>query len=79
MTTEDKPMHMIVNCETHEVTYVPFTDEEIAQKEADYQAELAQKQQALVEAEAKEQNKTSAIAKLTALGLTEEEAATIVL
>jgi hypothetical protein len=74
MTTEDKPMHMIVNCETHEVTYVPFTDEEIAQREVEYETELALKAEAAAEAEAKEQAKISAVAKLAGLGLTEEEA-----
>lgn len=68
-----------VNCETGEQIERPMTEEELAvhleaQKQAKaeweaHQAELA----------AKEQVKTSALAKLAALGLTEEEAATLVI
>lgn len=78
MAKEDRPMHMIVNCETHEVTYVPFTDEEIAQREADYQAELAMKAAAEAEAQAKAEAKASALIKLQELGLTEQEAVALI-
>lgn len=75
--TEDRPQHMIINCETHEVTYVPFTDEEVAEREAAYEAELAMKAQAQAEEEAKAAAKASAEAKLAALGLTAEEIAAL--
>jgi hypothetical protein len=68
---------LIVDCSTGEETLVPLTDDEIAdlenlQKEAD---ERRAAQQA--ELEALETAKASALAKLTALGLTEEEAKAI--
>jgi len=77
MTTTERPKHHIVNCETGEVTVREFTDEEIEQA-AKTATELAE-QRAILEATEKAQAeaKTSAIAKLAALGLTEEEAKAI--
>lgn len=77
MTTTERPKHHIVNCETGEVTVRDFTDEEIEQA-AQTALELAE-QRAILEATEKAQAeaKASAIAKLAALGLTEEEAAAI--
>lgn len=73
MATE-KPQHYIVNCETGETTIVDFTDEEIAQFQA--MAEQDNADRAIREAEdlARAEAKASALAKLTALGLTTEEA-----
>jgi hypothetical protein len=64
----------IMNCETGEITIEPLTEEEIADRErmAIESAERWAKFQA--EIEAKAEAKASALAKLTALGLTEEEA-----
>jgi hypothetical protein len=60
-----------VNCATGEVTERPLTGEEIAQREADAQAEAAKKHeedaQAAADAEAK-------AALLTKLGITADEA-----
>lgn len=73
----DTPTKVIVDCSTGEQSIVPFTAEEIAQLEkdrADFEAERAK---AEAEAQAKAEAKASALAKLTALGLTEEEAAAI--
>jgi hypothetical protein len=67
----------IINCETNEVEIVPLTAEEIAQHEADAIAFAEQKAQEEAEAEAKAEAKASALAKLTALGLTEDEAKAI--
>ena len=60
------------------VQTIPFTEEEIAQAEADAiaHAELVAQQQA--EAQAKAEAKASAESKLAALGLTPEEVAAIV-
>ena len=78
MTTEI-PMKTVANCTTGEVTIVPLSAEEIAQAakdKAEFEAREAQRE---AEAQAKAEVKASALAKLEALGLTEEEAATIVL
>ena len=70
----DTPMKLIVNCETGEQTLEPLTTEEIAEMEA--QAIEAEARRAAEEEanQIKAELKASAIAKLAALGLTEEEA-----
>ena len=70
---------LVVNCSTGVTTEVELTADEIAQREID--AVVFAEQEALreAEAEAKAEAKASALAKLQTLGLTEEEAATIVL
>lgn len=75
MTTT--PTKLIVDCSTGEQTIVPFTAEEIAQAEKDRIAWEAEKAKTEAEAQAKAETKASALAKLAALGLTEEEAAAI--
>lgn len=69
----------IVDCSTGESTVVPMTAEEITQLEADQAAAQASQLAAQEEAAAKAEVKASALAKLAALGLTEEEAATLVI
>lgn len=64
---------LVVNCETGEQTIVPLTEEEIAQREIDIAEATARRERELAEIEAKAVAKASAIAKLTALGLTEDE------
>lgn len=68
---------IVVNCETGEQTIVPLTAEELAQREAD--AVVAAQAQA--EREAAQASidaaRDSAIAKLIAVGLTEEEIAAL--
>ena len=78
MTTTERPQHHIINCTTGETTVVDFTDEEIAQFVAMAAQEDADR--AIREASdlARAEAKASALAKLTALGLTEEEARAIV-
>lgn len=69
---------IVVNCETGEQTSVEFTAEEYAQAELDAQAfAQAQAERESAEAEAAA-IKASAIAKLSALGLTEAEAQSII-
>lgn len=76
MTTET-PVRIEINCETGETEIIPLTADEIAQMEKDA-AEWAVKKAALdAELEAQAEAKASALAKLTALGLTEEEAKAI--
>ena len=73
----DTPTKVIVNCTTGEESIVPLTPEEIAQLEVDA---LAAEERLLAwetEQKAKAEAKASALAKLAALGLTEEEAAAI--
>ena len=72
------PIKVIYDCETGEETIIPLTPEEIAEAEAN--ALAFAEQQAAWEAEqtAKLAARESALAKLAALGLTEEEAAAIV-
>ena len=72
-----KPTKLIVDCSTGEQTEVELTAEEVAQMEADrivFEAEQAARQAA---EEAKAAAKASALAKLAALGLTEDEAKAI--
>lgn len=74
----NRPTRVEVNCETGEQTIIELTDAEIAeldQMRAEVEAEQAAKE---AEAQAKAEAKASALAKLAALGLTEEEAKAIV-
>ncbi len=70
---------LIVDCSTGVTTEVELTAEEIAQREADALVFAEMEAQQEAEAKAKAEAKASALAKLEALGLTQEEAATIVL
>jgi hypothetical protein len=73
----DTPTKVIVDCSTGEETILPLTAEEISQLEADRVKAEADRATAEAEAQAKAEAKASALAKLAALGLTEEEAASI--
>lgn len=74
----EKKFKLIVNCETGEQTSVEFTPEEYAQAAIDAEAyAVAQAARESAEAEAAA-IKASAIAKLSALGLTEAEAQSII-
>lgn len=73
----NKPQKTIIDCSTGTSTVVDLTDEEIAQNEARYVEWLASEQSRIEEQAAKEAARASALAKLTALGLTEEEAAAL--
>jgi hypothetical protein len=71
---------IIVNCETGEVQELELTAEEVAQREADAAAYVAQKAAEEAKAEAKEVLKASAKAKLIAGDpLTAEEADILIL
>jgi len=73
----EKPTKLIIDCSTGEETVVELSSDEIAQLEIDranWEAERAAEEAA---AAAKAEAKASALAKLAALGLTEEEAAAI--
>jgi hypothetical protein len=74
----ETPVKIIYNCETGEETIIPLTAEEIATNEAAAAEAELQRQQWEAEQIAKQAARESAIAKLSALGLTEEEAAAIV-
>ena len=63
-----------VNCTTGEVTERPLTAEEIAAQEAAAAAFAAEQAERAAAAEAAAEAKASGIAKLLALGLTEDEA-----
>jgi len=69
---------VVINCETQEQTIVPLTAEEIAQREADAAAYAVAEAERIAAAEAAAEAKASGIAKLLALGLTEEEANALV-
>jgi hypothetical protein len=68
---------VIVDCSTGEQTIEPLTAEEISDREAVYAQAQANRAAAEAEATAKAEAKASALAKLAALGLTEEEAAAL--
>jgi hypothetical protein len=69
---------IVVDCSTGVVAEIPLTGEEIAQREADAAAFAAQRAAEEAEVQAKAEAKASAFNKLEALGLTAEEAATII-
>ena len=69
---------LIVNAKTGERIERDFTEEELAQREADRIAAEEAEAARVAEEEAKIAAKESALAKLAALGLTEEEAQAIV-
>lgn len=70
---------VVVDCTTGESTIIPLSEEELIQRAIDIKEN--EERRLLQEEEMKriEELKNSAINKLTQLGLTEEEAATIVL
>lgn len=72
-----RPTRLEVNCTTGEQSIIELTDAEIAQMEIDRQAWEAEQAAREVEAQAKAEIRASALAKLTALGLTEDEAKAI--
>lgn len=74
----DVPVAVEINCTTGEVVERPLTADEILQREADAAAAAAAEAERIAAEEAKIAAKNSAIAKLTALGLTEEEALAII-
>lgn len=64
---------LIINCSTGEKTEVELTAEEVAQREADAALFAEQETARQAEQEAKAEAKASAVAKLSSLGLTEDE------
>jgi hypothetical protein len=72
-----KPTKVIVDCSTGEQTVIELTAEEIAEIEAARVVAEAERATQEAEAQAKADAKASALAKLAALGLTEEEAKAI--
>lgn len=66
-----------INALTGEVIERDFTEEELAQRKKDLAAEKKAEKARVAEEEAKAATKASALAKLAALGLTEEEAKAI--
>lgn len=73
-----RPTKLVVDCSTNISEIVDLTDEEIAQLEKDAAENLARRKDEEAKAKAKAEAKASAIAKLAALGLTEEEATALV-
>jgi hypothetical protein len=71
------PTKLVVDCSTGVTTEVELTAEEVAEREVRQAEYLALKEQELLAAQAKAEAKASALVKLAALGLTEEEAAAI--
>jgi hypothetical protein len=72
-----RPTKIEKNCITGEETITELTDEEIADLAALHAAAEARQAQELAVTEAKAEAKASALAKLEALGLTEDEAKAI--
>lgn len=75
--TTDTPTKVIVDCSTGEQTVVPLSASEIADLETARAQAEADRAAREAEAEAKAEAKASALAKLAALGLTEDEAKAI--
>ena len=72
-----KPTRLEINCTTGEQTVIELTDEEIAQMAIDQANAETERAAQEAEATAKAEAKASALAKLAALGLTEDELATL--
>lgn len=72
-----KPTKVVVDCSTGVTTEIELTDEEIAEVEAREERTLAEIAVREAEAQARAEAKASALAKLAALGLTEDEAKAI--
>jgi hypothetical protein len=72
------PTKIEFNCETGVETITEMTDEEIAQRKKDVAMYEAEKSEREAVAQAKAEAKASALAKLEALGLTEEEATALI-
>ena len=75
--TDETPMKLIIDCATGEESYVPLSEEELAQRELDRIAFEEAEAARVAAEEEKAVLKESANAKLLALGLTEEEIAAI--
>jgi len=74
---QEVPVKLVINCETNEVTEVPYSQEEIDQMITDQIAyEEAKKAEEAAKAEAEAQAQ-SGKAKLKALGLTDDEIAAL--
>ena len=74
----DIPIAIEINCETGEVVERPLTADEILQREADAEMGATAEAERIASEEEKIAVRNSAISKLTALGLTEEEALEII-
>jgi len=68
------PTKLVVNCATGEQTEVELTAEEVAQREANQAAFAAAEAERIAAAAVVAEAKASGLAKLIALGLTEDEA-----
>jgi hypothetical protein len=68
---------LVVDCSTGEATEIPLTAEELAQRETDRLAYEAQEATRLAAEAARSEAQASAVAKLTALGLTADEIAAL--
>lgn len=75
--TEERPNKVILDVNTGEETILPLTDEEWEEMKVMRAEAEARRLAEEAAAQAKAEAKASAIAKLAALGLTEEEAAAI--
>lgn len=69
---------VIVDCSTGEQSVLPLTQDEIAQLQKDREEAKIERAVKEAEAQAKAEAKASALAKLGALGLTEEEASALI-
>jgi hypothetical protein len=76
--SEEVPTKIIVDCATGQTQVLPLTEEEISQREADAAAAAVAEAERIAAEEASTAAKASALAKLTDLGLTEEEALAII-
>ena len=72
------PTKVIVDCSTGFVSEIPLTDEEMTQREVDSAAAAIEQAEREAAEAAKADAKASAMAKLAALGLTDDEVAAII-
>ena len=72
------PTKVVVDCSTGFVSEIPLTDEEMTQREVDSAAAAIEQAEREAAEAAKADAKASAMAKLAALGLTDDEVAAII-
>jgi hypothetical protein len=74
----ERPIKLVVNCDTGEENYIPLTDSEMEDMELARVESEAREAVRLAEVSAQDAIRESARAKLAALGLTEAEIAALV-
>ena len=74
----ETPVKVVIDAKAKTTKYIPLSAEEIAQREADAAQSAIEQAQSEADEQEKADDKATALSKLEALGLTEDEALAIV-